>query len=96
VVACGDARDKAFLADLVGEAKASAAILDLPYNLPIDGVVSGKGKKTHREFAMASGEMTPSQFTPEFYEAGCHSVFMGLSRGHEVIAMLQLAVGGPQ
>jgi hypothetical protein len=33
---------------------------------------------------------------PEFDEAGCHSVFMGLSRGHEVIAMLQLAVGGPQ
>jgi DNA modification methylase len=69
VVACGDARDEAFLADLVGEAKASAAILDLPYNLPIAGFVSGKGKKTHREFAMASGEMTPAQFTDFLAEA---------------------------
>ena len=63
VVACGDARDEALLADLVGETKASAAILDFPYNVPIGGFVSGKGKKTHREFAMASGEMKPAQFT---------------------------------
>ncbi len=69
VVACGDARDEAFLAELVGEAKASAAILDLPYNLPIAGFVSGLGKKTHREFAMASGEMTPAQFTDFLAEA---------------------------
>ncbi|MGA7273527.1 MAG: hypothetical protein WBX14_01660 [Candidatus Udaeobacter sp.] len=46
VVACGDARDEALLADLVGETKASAAILDFPYNVPIGGFVSGKGKKT--------------------------------------------------
>jgi hypothetical protein len=50
-------------------AKASAAILDLPYNLPIAGFVSGLGKKTHRKFAMASGEMTPAQFTNFLAEA---------------------------
>jgi hypothetical protein len=69
MVACGDARDAAFVADLVGETKASAAILDLPYNVPIGGFVSGLGKKTHREFAMASGEMTPAQFANFLAEA---------------------------
>jgi ParB-like nuclease domain len=69
MVACGDARDEALLADLVGETKASAAILDLPYNVPIGGFVSGLGKKTHREFAMASGEMTPAQFAEFLAEA---------------------------
>jgi DNA modification methylase len=36
---------------------------DPPYNVPIDGHVSGLGKVKHAEFAMASGEMTEAQFT---------------------------------
>ena len=36
---------------------------DPPYNVPIDGHVGGLGKIKHREFAMASGEMSPEQFT---------------------------------
>ena len=36
---------------------------DPPYNVPIDGHVSGKGRVRHREFLMASGQMTPAQFT---------------------------------
>jgi hypothetical protein len=36
---------------------------DPPYNVAIDGNVSGLGKIRHREFAMASGEMTRDQFT---------------------------------
>ena len=35
---------------------------DPPYNVPIDGHVSGLGSVKHREFAMASGEMTIAQF----------------------------------
>ncbi len=43
----------------------TAALLftDPPYNVPIDGHVCGLGAFRHREFAMASGEMTPEQFT---------------------------------
>ena len=37
---------------------------DPPYNVPIAGHVSGLGKPTHSEFAMASGEMS----RPEFVE----------------------------
>jgi DNA modification methylase len=36
---------------------------DPPYNVRIAGNVSGLGKNQHREFAMASGEMTRQQFT---------------------------------
>ena len=36
---------------------------DPPYNVPINGHVGGKGSIKHREFAMASGEMTEAQFT---------------------------------
>jgi DNA modification methylase len=35
---------------------------DPPYNVRIDGHVGGSGKTKHREFAMASGEMSPEQF----------------------------------
>jgi DNA modification methylase len=36
---------------------------DPPYNVKIDGHVGGGGKIKHREFAMASGEMSQDQFT---------------------------------
>jgi DNA modification methylase len=36
---------------------------DPPYNVPIVGNVSGLGKTKHREFAMASGEMSAEEFT---------------------------------
>ena len=35
---------------------------DPPYNVKIDGHVGGSGKVKHREFAMASGEMTVAEF----------------------------------
>jgi DNA modification methylase len=41
---------------------AETVISDLPYNVRIGGNVSGLGKKRHREFAMASGEMTDFEF----------------------------------
>jgi hypothetical protein len=34
---------------------------DPPYNLGIEGNVSGLGAVQHREFAMASGEMTEAE-----------------------------------
>ena len=35
---------------------------DPPYNVPIDGNVGGSGSIRHREFAMASGEMSSAEF----------------------------------
>jgi hypothetical protein len=43
--------------------RADMVFTDPPYNVAIDGNVSGLGKVSHREFAMASGEMSQEQFT---------------------------------
>ena len=60
---CGDARDNGAYEKLLTGEKAEIVFTDPPYNLPIDGYVCGLGNIRHREFAMASGEMTPERFT---------------------------------
>ncbi|MDP9412535.1 MAG: site-specific DNA-methyltransferase [Pseudomonadota bacterium] len=60
-VGCGDGRDAAFVQAVVGEgAKADCAFLDAPYNVRIQGHANVKSK--HREFAMASGELSEAAF----------------------------------
>jgi len=46
---------------LEGE-RAQMVFIDPPYNVPIQGHVSGLGKARHREFLMASGEMSAAEF----------------------------------
>ena len=60
---CGDATDAATFQSLMRGEKAQMIFTDPPYNVPIDGHVCGLGKVQHEEFAMASGEMTPEEFT---------------------------------
>jgi DNA modification methylase len=64
---CGDALNKDSYVALLGTQKAQMVFTDPPYNVAIAGNVSGLGKVKHREFAMASGEMSPQEFT-EFLE----------------------------
>lgn len=60
-VGCGDGRDLDFLGKVIGnDAAIDAAFLDPPYNVRISGHANAKGR--HREFAMASGEMTDESF----------------------------------
>lgn len=60
-IGCGDGRDTGFLRQLVGEdATIDCAFLDPPYNVKINGHANAKGR--HREFAMASGEMSTDEF----------------------------------
>ena len=60
---CGDARDPGTVSALMNGDLARMVLTDPPYNVKIDGNVGGSGKIKHREFAMASGEMTKGQFT---------------------------------
>jgi DNA modification methylase len=60
---CGDVRDKAAYDQLLAGAQAEFIFTDPPYNVAIDGHVSGLGRIRHREFMMASGEMTETEFT---------------------------------
>lgn len=60
---CGDARDAKALDALLGNEAVDLIFTDPPYNVAIDGHVGGLGRIKHREFAMASGEMTEVEFT---------------------------------
>ena len=62
VLLCGDALLKETYGSLLGSKRAQMVFSDPPYNLPIAGNVSGLGKAKHREFAMASGEMSQLEF----------------------------------
>lgn len=62
-VLCEDATSPEAYERLMGEDVADAGFTDPPYNVPIDGHVSGKGKAKHREFVQASGEMSSPEFT---------------------------------
>ena len=60
-IGCGDGRDIDFLRSVVGDgAHIDAAFLDPPYNVRINGHANARGR--HREFAMASGEMSDDAF----------------------------------
>ena len=54
---CADARDTMNLDHLLGDDQAAMAFLDPPYNVKVRSV-TGRGRTKHREFAMASGEMS--------------------------------------
>ena len=59
---CGNALEDMSYAALMGDSRAQMVITDPPYNVPIKGHVRGKGKVQHREFEMASGEMSEGEF----------------------------------
>jgi len=60
---CGDALDPGVIDMLMDGERARMVFTDPPYNVPVDGHVGGSGKTKHREFAMASGDMTVPEFT---------------------------------
>lgn len=72
---CGDALLSADFQALMQRETAAMILADPPYNVRISSV-QGRGKKKHREFASASGEMSPEQFT-EF-----HIKWMSLAAHH--------------
>jgi DNA modification methylase len=62
-LACGDSTQPDTFKRLLENRKAQMVIIDPPYNVPIDGNVSGLGRIKHREFVMACGEMSEAEFT---------------------------------
>ena len=70
---CGDARCTASYESLMENQQAAAVFVDPPYNVPIEGHAVGLGAMVHRDFAMATGEMSPREFT-DFLRAVCHQL----------------------
>jgi ParB/Sulfiredoxin domain/DNA methylase len=62
-ILCGDARSPQDLGRVMDDEKADLIFTDPPYNVPINGHVSGLGAVRHREFAFAAGEMSRPEFT---------------------------------
>jgi len=61
-VLCGNALRQESYVTLMGSRRAAAVFIDPPYNVPIDGHATGNGSVRHREFQMASGEMSEAEF----------------------------------
>lgn len=61
-VLCGDAQSGADYQTLLQGDVVDLIFTDPPYNVPIDGHVSGLGQVRHREFAMGVGEMSEAAF----------------------------------
>ena len=66
-LACGDAGDASVYDRLMGGVRARLVLADAPFNVPVVGHVSGRPGA--REFAEASGEMSPEQFTTFLLDA---------------------------
>lgn len=62
-ILCGDSTQSDSYKLLMDGKLATMVFADPPYNVKINGHVSGKGAIQHREFSMAAGEMTPWEFT---------------------------------
>ena len=99
---CGDATDPSVLARLLeGDAPARLVLTDEPYNVKVAGNVT---RGDHREFAMASGEMTDAEFLafnaawmatvlPYLYDGGTLGTFIdwrGLPTVHSAATNLGL------
>jgi DNA modification methylase len=59
---CADALHRESYARVLGAHKADMMFADPPYNVPVEGHVSGLGAVKHADFAMASGELSSAEF----------------------------------
>lgn len=62
-IICGNGLDAATFETLLGTRQADMVLQDPPYNVKISGHVCGSGNVRHKEFQMASGEMSTDEFT---------------------------------
>jgi DNA modification methylase len=95
-LACGDAQRSETYKRLLQDELAEMMVTDPPYNVRIDGHAMGRGKVRHREFAMASGEMSAvafNAFLNRFIrcavsatrDGAIHYIFMDWRHLHELL-----------
>ncbi|WP_395650850.1 ParB N-terminal domain-containing protein [Brevundimonas sp.] len=95
---CGSSLEGETFARLMGDERAAMIFTDPPYNVPINGHVSMKGRRrAHREFAMATGEMSEPDFNAFLGQAcrlmadwsadgSLHNLFMDWRHLHGLLA----------
>jgi DNA modification methylase len=100
---CGDALSPDSYKTIMQGALAQMVISDPPCNVPIDGHVCGYGKIHHKEFEMASGEMTPGEFLNTAFsrthassqDGAVHYYFMDWRHSMEIQKAAQPLFGSP-
>ncbi len=96
---CGSALDPSSWDRLLNGDSAGMIFTDPPYNVKVDGHVSGLGKVKHAEFAQASGEMTREEFTgfltrflaamlPHVKDGGVVDICMDWRHLHELLGAI--------
>jgi DNA modification methylase len=94
---CGNSQEPQSFEHLMNGQSAGMVITDPPFNVRVNGHVGGKGKIHHREFAMASGEMSSPEFTQFLQttfrllvrhssQGSIHAVFMDWRHLPEIIS----------
>jgi DNA modification methylase len=95
-LACGDAQRRETHKRLLRGELAEMMVSDPPYNVRIDGHAMGRGRVRHREFAMASGEMSAAAFkaflsrfircaVSSSRDGAIHYIFMDWRHLHELL-----------
>jgi DNA modification methylase len=84
-VCCGDATRPETITALMAGAAVAAVFTDPPFGCSIDGFVAGKGR--HREFVMASGEMSDHELRG-FFAAFCAAMMPHLKKGAVVYIVI--------
>jgi len=69
-VYCGNALNRSSYTELMQGRRADMVFTDPPYNVPIAGHAGGLGAIQHKNFPMASGEMTEAEYT-DFLTLAC-------------------------
>nr|WP_246374108.1 DNA modification methylase [Edaphobacter lichenicola] len=96
-ILCGSALVEESFNRLLDGHRAQIVFTDPPYNVPINGHATGNGAIQHKEFAMASGEMSSEEFisfltkslnllSAHSEEGSVHFVFMDWRHAKELLA----------
>lgn len=62
-ISCGSALDPETYAAVMGADRATMIFSDPPWNVPVQGHMGGLGKRKHRPFVQAAGEMSNVEFS---------------------------------
>jgi DNA modification methylase len=84
---CADATEGKSYENLLGGKQANMIFTDPPYNVRIEGNVSGLGKIKHREFVMASGELSEAEYTALLQTSCAHLVANSVSGSIHFLCM---------
>lgn len=73
---CADARHRSSYETLLGGTTAELVFTDPPFNVKIQGNVSGLGEARHAEFVMGSGELTDAAFVMTLLRPVMHNLVL--------------------